>query len=903
MGFDKRHSASVIASAAIAANRFVNYAGAPATSATDVRGVSEYAVPVDKAVSLITAYSAQVEAAGAITALDYVKPASDGTGRVISGSVGDCCGRALGSASAAGELVEVRLLEQGFKGSSATGAAEDLLTSTGSFTFTGPAGRFVRDYNGVWFPLLANMPGFQGARAVVNWFCNSDTPGSPTAWDTFVDSGGSFSAVSDTINGAPIGALQEVNAAATAFGPYLYGFNGYWNGAWATNQPARGTIPNGTIFASRATMRSVSGATSFNIYQRNRDNNASPTESGNGPITLTGAFQTFSSTFKQCSDYRGFGVRYHPSPAAIATANVAQVQLEDLSGEKGALISSEYIGSGATPTWKWFATTRGASRTNPTMVANAAALVAQKDPVNNLTVSGILTDAPGSALSALDGVLMEPQAVNLCQGWTVPLNAGQAKTSGAMTGAAAGLAGFRAGVTTAYIEAQSGMMVDATDVALAVTTNLVTSSTTNFLLAGFNTTDTYWIWTSAAQYGPLKFSSIGANSMTSSVALATFAAGGTVRILRLPANGDNLMAECNDGSMHTTAVNAVATLPTFTGTWDIKAPITLSLAAAPAVAAGYASSDNGRSVYYWGGAADFGWTVVSGTGTFGLAYDRAQLVADNLGYVVPNGLVYKLTGATSGATVFDFGATGNGTGSRSTNAALFGRIASGAGTPTLQLKSHGAAVNLAGASYSRQAWVGSSVNTDSRLTVTIPATTPATTLYVVGMQVEQAASGETVVQSTPIVCRGVATTRTVTRCQRPWAGTAKNNITRSIRWTPMFGALAQKQVIMTIAYADANNYIELSITGTTVTMRKRRGGTNYDVTATLTPVAGTAVLFDRCGISANEGVFLTINGTPAASNGADLADITALTPAAVEDIGSNQGANVAYGAFKLLKVA
>ena len=65
------------------------------------------------------------------------------------------------------------------------------------------------------------------------------------------------------------------------------------------------------------------------------------------------------------------------------------------------------------------------------------------------------------------------------------------------------------------------------------------------------------------------------------------------------------------------------------------------------------------------------------------------------------------------------------------------------------------------------------------------------------MDVEQAASGETVVQSTPIICRGVATTRTVTRCQRPWAGTAKNNITRSIRWTPMFGTLAQKQVIDT----------------------------------------------------------------------------------------------------------
>lgn len=111
--YDKQHGLTIVATAIIAASRFVGYDGQHATSAgalKDSQGVSETAGEIGEAVTLITGYSALVEAGGNIAFGDYVKPAGDGSGKAIAGAADDHCGRALGAGSN-GQLVEVQIVK------------------------------------------------------------------------------------------------------------------------------------------------------------------------------------------------------------------------------------------------------------------------------------------------------------------------------------------------------------------------------------------------------------------------------------------------------------------------------------------------------------------------------------------------------------------------------------------------------------------------------------------------------------------------------------------------------------------------------------------------------------------------------------------------------------------------
>jgi hypothetical protein len=111
--YDKQHAITIVVTAAVAAARFIAYDGGYATAAggaKDSQGVSEQAGAVGDAISVITGYSAPVEASAAIAFGDYVKPAVDGSGKAAVGTLADHCGRALGTASAAGQLVEVQIV-------------------------------------------------------------------------------------------------------------------------------------------------------------------------------------------------------------------------------------------------------------------------------------------------------------------------------------------------------------------------------------------------------------------------------------------------------------------------------------------------------------------------------------------------------------------------------------------------------------------------------------------------------------------------------------------------------------------------------------------------------------------------------------------------------------------------
>lgn len=108
--FDKTHAVTLVASVALAANRFIAYDGGYPTTAggaKDVQGVSETAADAGDALSVVTGYSYLVEAAEALAFGALVAP--DASGRAVEGTAANHCGRALGAAAQAGQLVEVQI--------------------------------------------------------------------------------------------------------------------------------------------------------------------------------------------------------------------------------------------------------------------------------------------------------------------------------------------------------------------------------------------------------------------------------------------------------------------------------------------------------------------------------------------------------------------------------------------------------------------------------------------------------------------------------------------------------------------------------------------------------------------------------------------------------------------------
>ena len=109
--YDKTHAVTLVATAAVAACRFIAYDGgypSAAGGAKAAQGIAETAAQVGDALSVVTSYSYLVEAAAAIAFGQLVKP--DASGKAVVGSLTEHCARALGAATQAGQLVEVQLL-------------------------------------------------------------------------------------------------------------------------------------------------------------------------------------------------------------------------------------------------------------------------------------------------------------------------------------------------------------------------------------------------------------------------------------------------------------------------------------------------------------------------------------------------------------------------------------------------------------------------------------------------------------------------------------------------------------------------------------------------------------------------------------------------------------------------
>lgn len=108
--FDKTHAVTIVAAIALAAHRFISYAGgypAAGGKANDSQGVSETAAAPGEALTVVTAYSYLVEAAETIAFGDPL--IADATGRAKVATTAEHCGVALGAATQAGQLIEVQI--------------------------------------------------------------------------------------------------------------------------------------------------------------------------------------------------------------------------------------------------------------------------------------------------------------------------------------------------------------------------------------------------------------------------------------------------------------------------------------------------------------------------------------------------------------------------------------------------------------------------------------------------------------------------------------------------------------------------------------------------------------------------------------------------------------------------
>lgn len=113
--YQKTNAVTLLALSAVEANRFIAHDAGYATSAgaaKDTLGVSESSAAIGDAFSVITGFSALVLSGEALAEHAFVKPAADASGKVITGTATDHCGRVMpgSSASAAGQLVEIRIL-------------------------------------------------------------------------------------------------------------------------------------------------------------------------------------------------------------------------------------------------------------------------------------------------------------------------------------------------------------------------------------------------------------------------------------------------------------------------------------------------------------------------------------------------------------------------------------------------------------------------------------------------------------------------------------------------------------------------------------------------------------------------------------------------------------------------
>lgn len=593
-----------------------------------------------------------------------------------------------------------------------------LSSAIAGFSRASPA--FVLDWEGVWIPLDVDEPGYVGARRVKNLYLNSEDP---SLWEHVVFTSDN----SASIDGD--GMLIH-HATGQRGSPY---FCNEEDGAEPGDQEP-------SLFASRAEVQVVSGATSDKFSPVGRTNGvAIGSESNNPGLTLDLAQpKTLSQTAQQFERHNGWCQTYLTSSSVARTYRVSKLQFEDLSGAKRP-ISGEYVPSTDKPGIRWFAS-------GPT--TNRKGYLTDYFDVNGIVWSGggggVLTEVQGSALSGSLELQLEGEATNRAL-WNTLGMVGTAVLDGAST-THLGEPPAPMGKASIWTDSRSERLVfDKKDI--STDQDQIVSLTTD--LSVFRVGESVWLHIpSLGAVGPVEIADSTPHMLRVLSFLPTTAKGEKVGIQRVPAAGDQIVIGLNGGRYHASTVTSV-TLPSLPVGLQPANLLHQSMRIDIADVlpwSGGAAGANGNLPVYWAKALPV--TIVRGTGaTVRLVRDDSTVQA-GLGYLLRRRLVLELSAGTDYA-MFDLAGQDGPKGL--TTASAWVKTVSG-GAAQLNLKAH-AGGPLASTAWQRLAHTTNNVNGTGQVRMVLPAGA------VVRVAFPQVEAGEL---SSPIVTFSAPATRAAT---------------------------------------------------------------------------------------------------------------------------------------------
>lgn len=234
----------------------------------------------------------------------------------------------------------------------------------------------------------------------------------------------------------------------------------------------------------------------------------------------------------------------------------------------------------------------------------------------------------------------------------------------------------------------------------------------------------------------------------------------------------------------------------------------------------------GTKSFYSGGAFIQNITGLTLSGdtaaVLSIVTDETEILAAGLGAINPGFKVYKLdnSGGSTDALATASGTAGN------TNTHTWSTYVKGVGWFGRSL--------LVKYDFNTSALTWYSVTGTPGATSTISCSAAAgQTVYFLAPQLEEQPAATSYIPTA-----GATATRAATSLSYPIAGNFGVPASIKFDWTPATSNVAQSRYLLG-SYTDANNSFGILHDGTNLIFRKRVGGTNYDATKALTPVAGT----------------------------------------------------------------
>jgi hypothetical protein len=757
---------------------------------------------------------------------------------------------------------------------------EPFTTGIGDFTFTRAGEQWVTDFDGVRIKLDPNEFGLAGSRRVKNLFLNSNNMAffSAPVWNLLE---GSVSGQTIIANDGPGG-----DSAATTTTPPNTG-----GGAGPYFYAAEGESTDEGLYAWRAEYKSVSGSGRFTIQTRTASQDIG-SESAGWTFTPTTDWLTYSQTLESFEKHNGArGVAIFPSGDAgnpEAVNSVSRVQLEDVSGHKTEQWNSEYVIADSSYGIQWFDTDRsGISRTNPSTPYGV-------DPLTT-TYGGTQTISAGAPLTGMRGYQSEPASNNRVLANGSLSNIGTAVLdciSSNYPGEVAALAGRN----SILLDPRSMRNIFRVD-DIEVTANSLISSTTDFIAAGHRDGHTVWLYRAdTGIQGPVIIDTVTANLMTFTTSVLTPAAAGTdTDVMRVPGSGvDNeITFRLNDGTYHETTVTSVV-LPTVYGDHE---SVLVNIAVAPPTDGGWANTNNNQPVYFYNKLTSLP-TVTGGVQLRAVAR-REEIVQLGLGEICKNGMMFEaetFTTTSSGTVVFpenlprDY-STYSGT--------IWARCDNTINCTFAVDGVPGSVTPIPDTGWERIGFTTELFNDSNKLILNIGS---YRRVWFMLPQLERHPSviaGGYGPSSEIVGNDQIEAQRFATRLSKTWGLANVNDMECSMTMCCSWpNSVGPEQVLWSI-YNSASNYVQLNMEGNVFTLRKVTGGTLQEVTVNYTVTDDTPVDLEW-SFSSTEGMTITVAGNTA-TNASSTGDLP-ITPASLHEIGSMNGNNVAYAAFKDLVI-